>query len=184
MPYSSASSATTIPGETAESRATRQNLKRSVLDFVLDDANQLKKQFGTKDQSKLDEYFTGVREIEDRLARVEKINANPNVGAKMPAGVPKDMGEHVRLMCDMMTLAFQADLTRICTFMIANDGSNRNYKDLGVPEGHHDMSHHGGDPTNLGRSRRSTSSTRIRSPTSWRNWTASASPKAPCSTTP
>ncbi len=138
-----------IPGETAESRATRQSLKRSVLDFVLDDANQLKKQLGTKDQSKLDEYFTGVREIENRLARVEKINSDPSLGSKMPAGVPKDMGEHIRLLCDMMTLAFQADLTRIATFMIANDGSNRNYRDLGVPEGHHDMSHHGGDPYKL-----------------------------------
>ncbi|MCW3095518.1 MAG: hypothetical protein JWL77_1136 [Chthonomonadaceae bacterium] len=138
-----------IPGETAESRASRQSLKRSVLDFVLDDANQLKKQLGTKDQSKLDEYFTGVREIENRLARVEKLNADPTIASKMPAGVPKDMGEHIRLLCDMMTLAFQADLTRICTFMIANDGSNRNYKDLGVPEGHHDMSHHAGDPYKL-----------------------------------
>jgi len=138
-----------IPGETAQSRASRQSLKRSVLDFVLDDASQLKKQLGTKDQSKLDEYFTGVREIEDRLARVEKINADPSLGSKMPVGVPQGMGEHIRLLCDMMTLAFQADLTRICTFMIANDGSNRNYKDLGVPEGHHDMSHHGGDPYKL-----------------------------------
>jgi hypothetical protein len=138
-----------IPGETAASRASRQSLKRSVLDFVLDDANQLKKQLGVKDQSKLDEYFTGVREIENRLARVEKLNADPTIASKMPAGVPKDMGEHIRLLCDMMTLAFQADLTRICTFMIANDGSNRNYKDLGVPEGHHDMSHHAGDPYKL-----------------------------------
>jgi hypothetical protein len=137
------------PSETAESRARRQSLKRSVLDFVLDDANQLKRQLGPKDQSKLDEYFTGVREIEYRLARVEKINADPSLSSKMPAGVPQDMGEHIRLLCDMMTLAFQADLTRICTFMIANDGSNRNYKDLGVPEGHHDMSHHGGDPYKL-----------------------------------
>ncbi len=137
------------PGETAESRARRQSMKRSVLDFVLDDANKLKKHLGLRDQSKLDEYFTGVREIEDRLARVEKINADPSLGSKMPAGVPQGMGEHIRLLCDMMTLAFQADLTRICTFMIANDGSNRSYKELGVSEGHHDMSHHGGDAYKL-----------------------------------
>ncbi|HLJ55430.1 MAG TPA: DUF1552 domain-containing protein [Chthonomonadaceae bacterium] len=137
------------PGETAESRARRQSLKQSVLDFVLDDAASLKKQLGVKDQAKLDEYFTGVREIEDRLARIEKINADPAIGDKVPAGVPPTMREHIRLMCDMMTLAFQADLTRICTFMIANDGSNRSYKDIGVPEGHHDMSHHGHDPYKL-----------------------------------
>jgi hypothetical protein len=90
-----------------------------------------------------------VREIEDRLARVEKINADPSLAAKVPTGVPQEMGEHVRLMSDMITLAFQADLTRICTFMLANDGSNRSYKEIGVPEGHHDMSHHGGDAHKL-----------------------------------
>ncbi len=137
------------PSETAESRMRRQGLKRSILDFVLEDANKLKRQLGVKDQSKLDEYFTGVREIEDRLARVEKINADPSLAAKIPTGVPGEMGEHARLMADMMVLAFQADLTRICTFMLANDGSNRNYKEIGVPEGHHDMSHHGGDKHKL-----------------------------------
>lgn len=137
------------PKETAESRMRRQGLKRSILDFVLEDANKLKRQLGVKDQSKLDEYFTGVREIEDRLARVEKINADPSLAAKIPTGVPGEMGEHARLMADMMVLAFQADLTRICTFMLANDGSNRNYKEIGVPEGHHDMSHHGGDKHKL-----------------------------------
>ena len=67
----------------------------------------------------------------------------------MPAGVPKDMGEHIRLMFDMMTLAYQADLTRICTFMIANDGSNRPYPMIGIPDGHHDLSHHGRNQTKL-----------------------------------
>ncbi len=138
-----------VPGETAESRQRRQSLKHSVLDFVLDDANKLKRHLGAKDQTKLDEYFVGVREIEERLVRVEKLNADPSAGAKIPTGVPRDIGEHIRLMCDMMTLAFQADLTRICTFMIANDGSNRSYKELGVTEGHHDMSHHGGEPYKL-----------------------------------
>jgi len=137
------------PNESEESRVRRQGFKRSILDFVLEDANRLKKQLGAKDQSKLDEYFTGVREIEDRLARVQAINSDPSAAQKKPAGVPGDMGEHIRLMCDMMALAFQADLTRIATFMIANDGSNRSYKDVGVPEGHHDMSHHGGDKYKL-----------------------------------
>jgi len=137
------------PNETAESRIRRQSMKRSVLDFVLEDANKLKKQLGNKDKNKLDEYFTGVRSIEDRLVRVEKLNSSPSFSGKIPAGIPQDMGEHIRLLCDMMTLAFQADLTRICTMMIANDGSNRSYKDIGVAEGHHDMSHHGGDKYKL-----------------------------------
>ena len=137
------------PNESEESRVRRQGFKRSILDFVLEDANRLKKQLGAKDQTKLDEYFTGVREIEDRLARVAAINSDAGSAQKKPTGVPGELGEHVRLMCDMMTLAFQADLTRIATFMICNDGSNRSYKDIGVPEGHHDMSHHGGDKYKL-----------------------------------
>ncbi|HLK59905.1 MAG TPA: DUF1552 domain-containing protein, partial [Chthonomonadaceae bacterium] len=68
-----------------------------------------------------------------------------------PTGIPASYGEHIRLMFDMMTLAFHADLTRIATFMIANDGSNRSYNDIGVPEGHHDCSHHGNDPTKQGK---------------------------------
>ncbi len=133
------------PNESEESRVRRQGFKRSILDFVLEDANRLKKQLGAKDQTKLDEYFTGVREIEDRLARVQAINSDPSAAQKKPVGVPAEVSEHIRLLCDMMALAFQADLTRIATFMIANDGSNRNYKEVGVAEGHHDMSHHGGD---------------------------------------
>lgn len=137
------------PSESEESRIRRQGFKHSILDFVLEDAKLLKKQLGAKDQAKLDEYFTGVREIEDRLARVAAINSNSNTTQKIPTGVPAEYGEHIRLMCDMMALAFQADLTRIATFMIANDGSNRAYRDIGVPEGHHDMSHHGGDKYKL-----------------------------------
>lgn len=133
------------PSESEESRVRRQGFKRSILDFVLEDANRLKKQLGAKDQTKLDEYFAGVREIEDRLARVQAINSDASAAQKKPVGVPAEVSEHIRLLCDMMALAFQADLTRIATFMIANDGSNRNYKEVGVPEGHHDMSHHGGD---------------------------------------
>lgn len=134
------------PNETAESRTQRQHTRMSVLDFVLEDAHQLKNKLGVRDQSKLDEYFTGVREIEQRLVRAEKMNSTQGMMTlKAPTGVPSDYGEHIRLLCDMMVLAFQSDLTRIVTFMIANDGSNRSYAAIGVPEGHHDMSHHGGD---------------------------------------
>ena len=66
-----------------------------------------------------------------------------------PAGVPKDVKDHVRLMADLMVLAFQTDLTRVATFPLANDGSNRPYPFIDVPEGHHDLSHHGSDPKKL-----------------------------------
>lgn len=140
---------------TAESRAKRDQYNLSVLDFVMEDASQLKGRLGKRDQQKLDEYFTAVREIEERLVRMEKMAASPTVqGARQPAGVPADFGEHIRLMGDMMVLAFQTDLTRICTFMFANDGSNRSYLPIGVPEGHHDMSHHGNDAHKLAQKQR------------------------------
>jgi hypothetical protein len=135
------------PNETAESRARRKQEKKSILDFVMEDAKRLNTKLGTRDQGKLQEYFTDVREIEQRLDRIEVARERMRLSNALPtAGNPSDVGTHIRLMCDMMALAFQADLTRICTFMIANDGNNRGYPEIGVPEGHHDMSHHGHDP--------------------------------------
>jgi hypothetical protein len=86
-----------------------------------------------------------VREIEQRLAQMEKLNADRALSMKPPAGIPADFGAHIRLMFDMLTLAFQADLTRISTFMLGNEQSNHSFTEIGVPEGHHDLSHHGGD---------------------------------------
>ncbi len=135
------------PGDTQESIARRKIYRTSILDSVLEDATRLKTRLGTHDQSKLDEYFSSVREIERRLDWAEKTNAAQKITASdRPTGVPNDFGEHIRLLGDMMVLAFQADLTRVCTFMICNDGNNRSYKEIGVPEGHHDCSHHGRNP--------------------------------------
>jgi Protein of unknown function (DUF1552) len=139
--------------EQGESLARRQILKQSILDFVSEDASRLKSQLGRKDLMKMDEYFTAVREIEDRLVRFENSPTYAASQAQKPVGIPGDYGEHIRLMADMMILAFQADLTRTCTFMFANDGSNRTFAQIGVPEGHHDMSHHGGDPAKLAKKR-------------------------------
>jgi hypothetical protein len=133
------------PSETAESRQRRDRDRQSILDFVLDDASRLKARLGVRDQAKLDEYFTGVREVEQRVSRAHRATlavAQTTGGA--PLGVPSNYGEHIRLMCDMMVLAFQTDLTRIGTFMFANEGSNRSFREIGIPEGHHDLSHHGG----------------------------------------
>jgi len=128
----------------------RNSLKQSILDFVLEDANVLSKQLGGKDRQKLEEYLSGVREIEQRLAKMESAaEALKTPGMKTPAGVPQDYAEHIRLMGYMMVLAFQNDLTRVSTFMFANEGSNRSYPMVGVPEGHHDVSHHGKDERKL-----------------------------------
>jgi hypothetical protein len=135
--------ATTPPAE----RAARDFKRRSVLDLVREDAGSLQAQLGATDRRKLDEYFSSVRDIELRIERSAKL---PEVklpsGTKRPDGIPPGYEEHLRLMCDLLVLAFQTDVTRVCTFVLCNEGSNRPYGFLGVPEGHHDLSHHGRDP--------------------------------------
>ncbi|AMV39407.1 DUF1552 domain-containing protein [Planctomyces sp. SH-PL62] len=128
-------------------RRKRSLYERSLLDFVLEDAQALRNRIGVNDRRKLDEYLTAVREVEQRIARADASDDKGfDVGSARPAGVPKDYAEHVRLMFDLIVLAFQTDSTRICTFMYANEGSSRPYPFLEIPEGHHDLSHHGNDP--------------------------------------
>jgi hypothetical protein len=133
--------------EADEARGRRDLFRQSILDFVRDDARRLKSRLGRTDQRKLDEYLTGVREIERRLERTgaSESVADESTENPIPAGIPEGYQKHIRLMCDMLVLAFQGDLTRISTFMFANAGSNRNYRMIEVPDGHHDLSHHGGD---------------------------------------
>ncbi|MBN9503793.1 MAG: DUF1552 domain-containing protein [Armatimonadetes bacterium] len=137
-----------------QSRARRDLFTQSILDIVMEDATRLKSRLGKRDQGKLDEYFESVRDIEKRIIKLEQVGRDMALAqASRPTGIPHDYGEHIRLMGDMMVLAFQADLTRICTFMFANDGSNRRYPMIGVPEGHHDTSHDGKDPAKLEKKR-------------------------------
>ena len=122
----------------------RDRYNRSILDFVLEDARQLKSNLGVTDQRKLEEYLTAVREIELRIEQAEKFAAS-QPDYKKPTGIPKEYAQHVQLMYDLLALAFQTDTTRVSTFIMAHDGSNRPYPFLGVSEGHHDLSHHGGN---------------------------------------
>ncbi len=138
------------PGKTTdEQQARRDNYKKSILDFVAEDASDLRRKLGSTDQHKLDEYLTGVREIEQRISKSLPAVEVGQARMTQPRGVPGDYGEHIRLMGDLLALAFQADLTRICSFVFANDGSNRSYRSIDVPEGHHDLSHHGRDKGKL-----------------------------------
>ncbi len=138
--------------ETREARAKRSQYELSILDFIMEDALALKGRLGERDVQKMDEYFSSVREIELRLAKFEKENKEMALaGIEAPRGIPNDRGEHIRLVGDMMVLAFQADLTRVATMMFANEGSNRAYREIGIHEGHHDVSHHGKDPDKLGK---------------------------------
>jgi hypothetical protein len=142
--------ATAPPAE----RAARDLKRKSVLDFVQQDAGSLRTQLGATDQRKLDEYFSSVRDIELRIQRSEKLpELKVPDGTKKPEGIPTSYEEHLRLMCDLLVLAFQTDVTRVCTFVLANEGSNRPYAAIGVPEGHHDLSHHQNDPKKLAKIR-------------------------------
>lgn len=133
-----------LAGESEEARAARHANHKSILDFVLDDAHTLRSKLGATDRRKLDEYMTAVREIEQRIERAEQFSAASTDYAK-PAGVPGDYERHIQVMFDLLTLAFQTDSTRIATFILAHDGSNRSYPAIGVSDGHHDLSHHGGN---------------------------------------
>lgn len=128
-------------------RLKRNNLRASVLDAVLDDARRLEKQLGGADKQKLDQYLSCVRELEQRINRAETLPpVQPPAGVIKPQSVPADLSEHFKLMCDLMVLAFQADVTRIATFMFAREGSDLKYRMIGMTEGHHTMTHHMNNP--------------------------------------
>ena len=132
-------------GEPHPEDARRARRDRSLLDFVAEDARRLQRQLGGADRRKVDEYLTGIREIERRIDGARPVVAVGEANLARPSGTPSDYREHLRLMSDLLVFAFRADLTRIATFVFANDGSNRSYGAIGVPEGHHDLSHHGQD---------------------------------------
>jgi len=130
------------PGQRTESLKRRQQEQRSVLDFVLEDARSLKAELGAGDREKLDQYLTGIRSIEATIEKAEKFGLPKDSGAEAPPGIPPDYGAYIQLMADLLVLAFQTDSTRVATFLLAHDGSNRSFGDIGISEGHHDLSHH------------------------------------------
>jgi hypothetical protein len=137
-----------LPRDRSQGQMRRELYKKSILDFVLEDARALSARVGGSDRQKLDEYLSAIREIEQRVERANRsVAANTSVAAgyEVPENIPESYEEHARLMCDLLVLAFQSDVTRVCTFMLANEGSNRSYRNLGVSDGHHNLSHHQGD---------------------------------------
>jgi hypothetical protein len=127
-------------------RERRTAAQKSVLDFVRDDAGRLQNQLGRNDRRKVDEYLTSVRELEQRLDRAGN-DPIPTPAMSRPSGTPSDFGEHIRLMYDLLAVAFQTDSTRVASFVVANEGSNHSYPMIGVNDSHHELSHHGGDKT-------------------------------------
>lgn len=135
-----------VDHQSLAARQQRIALRKSILDYVSDDARSLQKQLGRSDQQKLEEYLSGVRQVERQIEHSERESQQNIAPMEVPAGIPPEYVDHIRLMLDMMVMAFQTDATRVATMMFANAASNRNYRHIGVPDGHHDLSHHGGDP--------------------------------------
>jgi hypothetical protein len=135
--------------ERADSLGQRYASKKSVLDFVQADAKALQRYLGRSDRQKVDEYLTGVREIERQIEKAEAMGLPVDPGVPAPDDKPGSYKEHLRLMLDMMVLAFKTDSTRISTFLMAHDGSNRNFQEIGVSDGHHNISHHQKNRDNL-----------------------------------
>jgi len=135
-------------GDSQQARTRRAMFQKSILDFVRDDAAQLSSRLGKSDRRKLDEYFSAIREIEKRVELAHKSAPRLPDGTRPPE-MFDSFEEHIRLMFDMLTLAFQTDSTRVSTFIIGHEGSNRPYPFIGVNDGHHDISHHFGNADNI-----------------------------------
>jgi hypothetical protein len=132
--------------ENAAAAAKREAQRKSILDFVMDDASRLKGELSAADVRKMEEYLSAVRELEQRIEKYKQpVDPKLTQGVAKPTGIPKEYQDHLKVMADLMVLAFQGDLTRVGTFVFANEGSNRSYAFMNVTEGHHDLSHHQND---------------------------------------
>lgn len=123
----------------------RREEDRSILDGVSRKVARLRRELGPGDSAKLDEYVEAIRDVERRIQRAEEQSARELPAIDQPAGVPSTFEEHAKLMFDLQALAYQADLTRVITFMVSHETSQRAYPEIGMPDAHHPLSHHGGD---------------------------------------
>lgn len=119
----------------------RMETKKSVLDFVLEESRDVRRQLPSDDRRKFDEYHSVVRDMEQRIENAERFDDLPETDSDAPSGIPSNFGDYMTLMYDMLLLAFQTDSTRVATFLLAYDGSNRTFPELGIPEGHHWLTH-------------------------------------------
>jgi len=129
-----------------EARLIQAKERRSILDFVMGDAQKLQTGLGPTDRRKLDEYLSSIREVERQIEKASKDNAQIDPHMDKPYGVPADFAQHFKLMTDMVTIAFQADLTRVLTFLVTREGTSRAYREIDIPDGHHPLTHHQGKP--------------------------------------
>src|SRR3954471_1639531 len=148
------------PAERKQNLIRRQQQQRSILDYVANETRSIGRELAAaskdgrgaggltaRDKEKLDQYLTSVREIEQRIERAEKsVVSRPTPGMETPSGIPESFTEYVRLNMDMLHLAFETDNTRVATFLLAGDGSNRSFDEIGIPDGQHYRPHHGNKP--------------------------------------
>ena len=137
-------------GGTADDRRETLRRRASLLDSVTEEMKRFKLQLGVNDRGKVDDYFQSIREVERRIQRAEaSVDENPLPDLDRPVGVPAAYADHARLMFDLQLLAFQGDITRVISFQLAREASTRTYPEIGVPEPHHPISHHGNNPDKL-----------------------------------
>src|SRR4051812_14158209 len=139
-------------GDSVDAKTRLAVLRRqaSLLDFVAQDAKRFSSDLGASDRRKIDEYLTAVRDIEQRIQRAEQHGAEAALPQMArPSAIPQSYSEYARMMIDLQVLAYQADMTRVITFMVGREGSPHSYPETGVPDGHHPLSHHGNDPQKM-----------------------------------
>jgi Protein of unknown function (DUF1552) len=135
-------------GSTVEERLQRAQEDRSILDWLSNDISDLRRRLGARDRTKLGEYFDAVRDVEQRIAKAESTNSDFSV-PDQPVGIPATTKEYLELLFDLQALAFEADITRVSTLMMARENTSRAYPEIGVPDAHHSISHHDNNPTKL-----------------------------------
>ena len=136
-------------GSTADRRAALRK-RASLLDSVTEEITRLQNKLGPKDRNRVHQYLESIREVERRIQQAEADTAdNPLPDLDRPLGVPDAYAEHARLMFDLQVLALQGDITRVITFQLARETSNRTYPEIGVPDPHHPLTHHGNDPDKI-----------------------------------
>jgi hypothetical protein len=134
----------------AAARVKHMNEDRSILDFIREDISRLQPGLGARDKSKLSEYLDGIRDIERRIQKAEEQSATMKLPVmERPTSIPDEFEEHAKLMSDLMVIAYQTDMTRVVTFMLAREGSNRSYRTIGIADGHHSVTHHQNDPVKI-----------------------------------
>lgn len=144
-------------GESTDPVARLKMMKQdtSILDYVRGDVARLEPGLGSRDKTKLDEYLEAIRDIERRIQKAEEQSATMKIPVmERPVGIPDTFEEHAKLMADLMVIAWQTDMTRVITFMMAREGSNRSYREIGVPDGHHSVTHHQNDPVKIAKTQK------------------------------